>query len=466
MMALVGTLSFNFQVLLPLLARHTWHGTAATYALLTAAMGVGSVCGALAAGARGRVLAAAARRRRDRRSARSSCSRPPRRRSRCRSLALVPLGAMSVTFAAGVNSALQLAVDAGDARARDGALLGRLPRLDADRRAARRAGWPRSPARASGMALGGVRGAGRGRAGERRLRARRRAPGRQECRRGVESRRVLVDLHAHYPMHLIPPEQADTQAAVTARRPGARWKAIIIDLLSRRLNYQGPKGAPSVTVELMRTGDVGAVLSVLYSPLDEMDLRLLLRRAAAAGLHQLRLRPDRPRRAPRRVRAARRHGRPRPGRAGRRHRRRARRRSCTASRAASRLGATPAEIDANVAELARRGVAYVTLAHLFWRGVATNAPALPFLPDWLYRLVFRQPKVGLTELGTAAARAMVRERVLVDITHMSEQRDRRHLRRRRARRAGHRLPHGLPLRQALLQPHRRRHPRGRAAAAA
>ena len=56
------------------------------------------------------------------------------------------------------------------------------------------------------------------------------------------------------------------------------------------------------------------------------------------------------------------------------------------------LGSTAAEIDANVAELAGRGVAYVTLAHLFWRGVATNAPALPFLPDWLYRLVFPQPK--------------------------------------------------------------------------
>jgi microsomal dipeptidase-like Zn-dependent dipeptidase len=53
--------------------------------------------------------------------------------------------------------------------------------------------------------------------------------------------------------------------------------------------------------------------------------------------------------------------------------------------------------------------------------VATNAPALPFLPDWLYRLVFPSPEVGLTELGTAAARALVRERVLVDITHMSEQ---------------------------------------------
>jgi MFS family permease len=32
MMALVGTVSFNFQVLLPLLAADTWHGTATTYA--------------------------------------------------------------------------------------------------------------------------------------------------------------------------------------------------------------------------------------------------------------------------------------------------------------------------------------------------------------------------------------------------------------------------------------------------
>src|SRR3954451_3615190 len=37
MMAVVGTLSFNFQVILPLLAKFTWHGTAAAYAALTAA---------------------------------------------------------------------------------------------------------------------------------------------------------------------------------------------------------------------------------------------------------------------------------------------------------------------------------------------------------------------------------------------------------------------------------------------
>ena len=110
MMAVVGTLSFNFQVLMPLLAHLTWNGDATTYAALTIAMGLGSVGGALAASARGRVspgllvgasagfgglLAIVA-------GAPSLT---------LQLAALVPLGALSVTFAAGINSSLQLAVD-------------------------------------------------------------------------------------------------------------------------------------------------------------------------------------------------------------------------------------------------------------------------------------------------------------------------------------------------------------------
>ena len=147
MMALVGTLSFNFQVLMPLLASQTWHGTATTYALLTAAMAVGSVIGALAAGARGRVS------------------------PRILVGAATGFGALELLAAAAPSLPLQVARadpagrDDGDllggrqlddaarrrpghARARDGALLGRLPRLDADRRPARRlAGRGRRPAR-------------------------------------------------------------------------------------------------------------------------------------------------------------------------------------------------------------------------------------------------------------------------------------------------------------------------------
>jgi MFS family permease len=110
MMALVGTLSFNFQVLLPLLASFTWHGTASLYTALAVAMGLGSVAGALAAGARGRVgprllVAAAAAFG----IAELLVAAAPT--VELQLLALVPLGAVSVTFAAGINSAMQLAVD-------------------------------------------------------------------------------------------------------------------------------------------------------------------------------------------------------------------------------------------------------------------------------------------------------------------------------------------------------------------
>jgi len=83
------------------------------------------------------------------------------------------------------------------------------------------------------------------------------------------------------------------------------------------------------------------------------------------------------------------------------------------------LGATPAEVDANVRELARRGVLYITLAHLFYRQVATNAPALPFLPDPVYNVLFPQHG-GLSPLGEAAVKAMNDTGIIVDISHMSE----------------------------------------------
>ena len=102
MMAVVGTLAFNFHVLLPLLGRFTFEGGALAYTAMAMAMAVGSILGALVTGARGRVserqlvgacagfgacalLAAAAP------------SLP------VALAALVPLGAVSVSFAAGVN---------------------------------------------------------------------------------------------------------------------------------------------------------------------------------------------------------------------------------------------------------------------------------------------------------------------------------------------------------------------------
>ena len=109
LMALVGTFGFNFQVVLPLLAKFSFEGGASAYAVLVSAMGVGSIAGALVNGAHGRtgprliaggalafgvaaLLAAAM----------------PTLALEIPVLAL--LGAASVTFAATINSTLQLAV--------------------------------------------------------------------------------------------------------------------------------------------------------------------------------------------------------------------------------------------------------------------------------------------------------------------------------------------------------------------
>jgi MFS family permease len=47
MMALIGTLTFEFQVSLPLIAQFTFHGDASSYAFLSAALGFGSVIGGI-----------------------------------------------------------------------------------------------------------------------------------------------------------------------------------------------------------------------------------------------------------------------------------------------------------------------------------------------------------------------------------------------------------------------------------
>jgi MFS family permease len=109
LMGVIGMFSYNFQTLLPLLAKFSFHGHAGTYAALSTSMGLGAVVGALAASTRseigpkllvvsalafggGLLLAAAA----------------PSLDAEVIALALT--GAASVTFASSVNSSLQLRV--------------------------------------------------------------------------------------------------------------------------------------------------------------------------------------------------------------------------------------------------------------------------------------------------------------------------------------------------------------------
>jgi MFS family permease len=109
LMALVGTLGFNFQVVLPLLARFSFDGGPTTYAAMVSAMAVGSIVGALVNGARGhtgpRLIAGGA-------LAFGVlgllAASMPVLALEIPMLAL--LGAAAVTFAATINSTLQLAV--------------------------------------------------------------------------------------------------------------------------------------------------------------------------------------------------------------------------------------------------------------------------------------------------------------------------------------------------------------------
>lgn len=109
LMALLGTLGLNFQVLLPLLAQFTFAGGSAAYATLLAAMGLGAIIGALITGARGRtgpsIIAAAA----------LAFGLLAAVAAGMPTLALeVPvmalLGAAGVTFSASINSLMQLEV--------------------------------------------------------------------------------------------------------------------------------------------------------------------------------------------------------------------------------------------------------------------------------------------------------------------------------------------------------------------
>jgi MFS family permease len=111
LMALVGTLGFNFQVVLPLLAKFSFDGGAMTYAAMVSAMAVGSIAGALINGSHGRTgprliaggaLAFGV-------AALLSAAMPA---LAFEIVTLAVLGGAAVTFAATINSTLQLAVSA------------------------------------------------------------------------------------------------------------------------------------------------------------------------------------------------------------------------------------------------------------------------------------------------------------------------------------------------------------------
>jgi microsomal dipeptidase-like Zn-dependent dipeptidase len=196
-------------------------------------------------------------------------------------------------------------------------------------------------------------------------------------------------------------------------------RAVVLRLATRFLSDKDLWSGYRVTVPYLREGDVGVVFSALYRPFEEMDLSKPYQAPPAPG-YFAKLLED--------LEAVENEVATYGSSATRVVHNRSELEECISDEAIAvvhaveggfHLGDSPSEIARNVATLAQKGVAYVTVAHLFFRQVATNANAIPFLPDAIYNTFFPQKKnVGLTDLGRAAIRAMVANGVLVDISHM------------------------------------------------
>jgi microsomal dipeptidase-like Zn-dependent dipeptidase len=236
---------------------------------------------------------------------------------------------------------------------------------------------------------------------------------------------MLADLHAHYPMRVV--ENLDPWTAEERmRRPSRKRtfadnvRASILWVASRLFSNRHWWSDYRITVDGLRKGGVGLAMSVLYQPFEEIDLDKGYA-APPDDAYFSKLMQD--------LEAVEQEVATHDRSVIRVVRNRGELDQAIGDRAAAlvhcveggfHLGDETHQIERNVATLASRGVAYVTLAHLFFRQVATNAPALPFLPtDAAYRLLFPQPAgEGLTPRGKAAVRAMVNNRVMVDVSHM------------------------------------------------
>src|SRR4051794_4907813 len=208
---------------------------------------------------------------------------------------------------------------------------------------------------------------------------------------------MIADLHLHYPMHLIsdPDEDLALERMVRPwrRRHPRDWlRALVLEVASRLFNYRDWSSGHRVDLTKMHDGGVGLGFSVLLDPATEFDAahwygapRHSYVRAIEEQLEMVESvvggESDR---------------------AGVVHDAAELRETLASRRIALvhcieggfQLGADDEEVERTVERLARRGVAYVTLAHLFWRRVATNTNAFPFLKDGQYRHWFPEPTVG------------------------------------------------------------------------
>lgn len=203
--------------------------------------------------------------------------------------------------------------------------------------------------------------------------------------------RSFLDLHAHFPMHFDPPKTGN-------KKDDDRNRKLLE--LANKLNFFRK---PRVDLDKARRGGLRGLASVLYNPQDEFcnpckPFKNLLTQADCVEKEV------------------------------------AKNKNFVMVRTGNELskvlasekkiavfhcveGAHAIESRSNVKELAKKGVAYVVLAHLLYRGIAKNVNPFPCLDDESYEGLFYQPRYGLSVLGKEICEELFCNRILVDITH-------------------------------------------------
>jgi len=236
----------------------------------------------------------------------------------------------------------------------------------------------------------------------------------------MNDKRAFADLHCHYPMHLLPSEYDPPGYKKNfLERVRDLIQPRIIALAAYLFNDRNRRAGWRVEMPYVEESGVRLVCSMLYWPAAEFDLS---KKYASPPIEQYwkyveyqleKVEKDLNERiaggAPV-VIAKRAADLIAPGRIAFVH--------CVEG--GFHLGDSASEMDARVGRLADQGVFYITVAHLFYRQVATNAPAIPMFSDAVYKRIFCQPTKGLTDLGEALICAMYKHKVIIDITHMSE----------------------------------------------
>ncbi|HTM50415.1 MAG TPA: membrane dipeptidase [Bryobacteraceae bacterium] len=212
----------------------------------------------------------------------------------------------------------------------------------------------------------------------------------------------LLDLHTHFPMHTRFPPQV-------SQGPPPIGKELEFWVANQLLNYQG--GKPRVSLDEVMAGAPGGIGSVLYDPDDEFFHDAKPRPEAFLNLlAQMKNVEDE---VAGKIKVATNPAQVRQYLAG------GQKFLFHCVEGAFAFGGDPGNVD----KLAARGVAYVIVAHLFYRGVASCQNALPFVPDPVFETLLnpeQDSKVGLTTLGAQIVERLLVKRVLVDITHANE----------------------------------------------